>query len=475
MSFVTEAKEVSMDDLCSLVEANQVIPIIGFELFNAAFENQVGDLLDFLMEAYDKDKCTELREKFPIRSGFELMNAMYHDLSSKKKVTFGITVSQLITRFRKNTDPVPRCFEQLARIKNFRFYINATFFNSLELAVSTFKVPKTVNEQNKSYDVVNYHPRNLTDIEYDNTQEEFSIINFKKPTIYNLLGTHDVSAGEFVITDVHFMELLVKMISNEKNKFSNLKAALKGAALLFIGCDFPDWVLRFFLRFCVDAKMDSKEDLERNYIIEQLADDPSKAFLIGNYGITKYRLKPDVFIGRLFKSLELRNSNNIEKSFYNNHVFISYNHEDKEIAQKINEQLRDNFVDTWFDENPGALESGDELNPKIRQAIDDSCAILPIVTNHVNSEVNIKKYYKKEWNYSLQNKDLKTIFPVVADNYNGHTIQGDVFTKEVQDFLLTDGNHFAERQVVASPGYLLSQSFVDKLKQLQYNTRISGL
>lgn len=468
----TVAPEIELDELCDFIEMNKVIPIIGFDLFNSVFENQAEDLLSFLVEAYNKDLCDNVRKNMTVKSGFDLVNGVYHQLSSRQKITFGRAISNKIAGFRKKTDPVPVCFEQLARIKNFRFYINATFFNSLELAVSTFKVPKAKNESDVPYDVVNYHPRELRDIEYNNTEDDFFTTNFKKPTIYNLLGTHDISEGEYVLTDVHYMELLVKMISNEKNRFSNLKAALKGASLLFIGCDFPDWVLRFFLRFCVDAKMDSKEDLEKNYIIEQLTDEPSKAFLIGSYGITKFKLKPDVFIGKLYRALAERKPNNIEKSFYNNHVFISYNHEDKEIAQQINRQLKDSFIDTWFDET---LQSGDELDETIKKAIDNGCAFIPVVTNNVNKEVNIKKYYKKEWNYAIGSKDLRAVFPVVINDYNGHTLLSDVFTQEVRDSILSDSNIFMKREQVASPAYQLSRHFIDELKQLQYNARISGL
>jgi len=464
--------EKSFTDLCSIIEINNVIPIIGFDLFNSVFDDQGSDLLTSLAEAYDPEACKQLRSKTDFKNGYDLINSLYHQLPKNKKIVFAKNISDIIVKLRTGIELVPNCFEQLARIKGFRLYINATFLNSLELAINTFKVEKSANKAQPNYEIINYHPRHLKDISYDATTNDFSTLNFEKPTIYNMLGTHDVSEGEYVLTDVHYMELLVKMISNKDQSFSNLKAALKDASLLFIGCDFPDWILRFFLRFCIDTKMDSKEDLERNYIIEQLPDESSKAYLINNYGITKFKIKPNEFVAALYTTLRKRNINNIEKSFYNNHVFISYNHDDKPIAEMIKDQLEEKFIDCWFDIT---LEAGDDLSPTIKKALDDSCSVIIVLTNNVNKQPGMRRYYKKEWNHVMSTKP-KDISVVYSSDYNSWDLHDDIFTKEVKDNIIDEhGDKYIPRIKITSPEYTLDAGFLTDLKAKQYKARISAL
>src|ERR1700722_15359110 len=118
-------------DLCAAIEVNNVIPIIGFDLFNSAFENENAGILTFLAEQYNGALCRELRKKHNFVNGYDLINGIYHTLNKNAKIAFAKNISDIIVRLRTDIDLVPPCFEQLARIKGFRFYINATFLNSL--------------------------------------------------------------------------------------------------------------------------------------------------------------------------------------------------------------------------------------------------------------------------------------------------------------------------------------------------------
>ena len=474
----------ALSDLCDLIESNKVIPIIGFGLFDSAFadkrENKNVDSFTILAEAYNKELCDELRKNLPISSGFDLINGLAYCLPEEKKATFRNRISRIISELRDKIDPVPDCFEQLARIKPFKFYVNATVFNSLELAVNTFKVPKAQNDDDSNYSVVNYNSRLSEEVNfhYEYHPGNFSTTDFKKPIICNLLGTHDKSGGEYVLTDVHYMELLVRMLAAKDSMFSNLSSVFEDAALLFIGCNFPDWIFRFFLRFCFGSKMMNKGALEKNFLIEELTDEHSKAFLIGNHKIKKFNEKPDVLVNRIYNELEGRNRrNNIEESFFNNRVFISYNREDFDLAGKINYQLKAKNIDTFFDENrdESGLEHGDDLDPKIRKAIDSSSHFLAILTSNLHKKENMKKYYKREWNYAAENKDIKVIYPLWSNDYNPHTLLDEIFTDKAKDIFLRDSSIFVDRQYIAHPEYVLTDQFLKKIKVEQYKQRLSGI
>jgi TIR domain len=477
----------SFSDLCDSIESNEVIPILGYDLFAASLLKNIptlnipnglnDDLMAAVCFAYNEPLCGEMLKKHgeKIKSGYDLINVIYHSLpTSNKRSGFASAISRCIVEFRKQIDAVPESFEQLARIKPFRFYINATFFNSLELAVSTYKVAKAQKEKAKNYDVFSYNPREFElGIKYNNESGSFSTSNFRTPTIFNMLGRHDSPGFEYVITDVHFTELIVQLISNYKSTYTGLKTSLKGARLLFIGCDFPEWILRFFLRFCIDEKLD-KERIAAN-LIEQLPSGTGKSFLLGNYQIQKFDMKPDIFIDTMYKELAARdrannNSNNIETDFRNNLVFISYNHADKGVAQALNKHLNDNYVDCWFDENN--LENGDLITEKIRRSVDDACKIMVIVSNNSNASPGATKYFKREWNYIMDNCPEK-VCKIVMSDYNGHTLIDNIFTDKVKNNLLGDGDLLMMREVVSQDEIKLSAELISKLKREQYQKRMS--
>lgn len=463
-----EKFEKNLNSLCVAIESNSVIPIVGFDLYQYSLEEDHTDLLNILHKTYSR-AFDEVWDNNKNKSIFNIMNGIFHRLPSDEKDDFGASLSGRIQEMRANLGFIPKPFEQLAKIKQFRFYVNATFFKLLEIAVNRNKDLRNEKAKCKifSYNTLTGNQ----DIEYDNTISRFSTKNFKEPAIYNWLGTHSLD-NEYVISDVQHIDLLAAMISNKNNQYANLELALKGAKLLFIGCDFPDWILRFFLKFCKGNL--NKAELEKSFIIEQFEDESSKAFFIDNYGIKKFSVKPDEFVDKLFNQLKSRNPDSIEKSLSKNHVFISYNHDDFQIAKQINEQLKNNLIDTWFDET--GLMNGDDLDDNIKNAIDNAFAFIPIVTNHANEEPQMRKYYKREWNYAVKPDKYNLIFPIRINDYNGNTIFSDVFTKEVKDLLLKDdGSNLSQREVVnPDNNYLFKEDFINKLKKLQYKQRTSG-
>jgi len=89
----TDTTAISIEDLVATIEKGNVIPIIGFDLFNAVFENQPNDLLTFLVEAYDKELCDQVRQQIKVENGFDLVNGVYHSLKRPQRNIFGKAIS----------------------------------------------------------------------------------------------------------------------------------------------------------------------------------------------------------------------------------------------------------------------------------------------------------------------------------------------------------------------------------------------
>ncbi len=503
---IIEQNNFFFDELIALIKGNTVIPVIGYELLNSSAKGNVSensvldiglaedprkDLLTKLLETYDKVLCENVAVKrkadgILITNGYDLLNSVYHELDRQKRKTFLVKLHDKIDNIRTHIEPIPSPFELLAKIKHFKFYINATIFNNMEFAVNVYKAPKIVKDipdvnagSESSYDIVNCRINSLEEMKIESYDKDshlasptkFSTAFFKKPCILNLFGTHSISSRDYIILDTDMIELITGLFES-KQKYGDLKFILKDADLLFIGCDFPDWFLRFFIRFCVGGRLD-KERLSSSYIFEKLNENQeySRTFFISSYGMHFINMNPSEFVTELYKRLyESSRDESIEKDFYNNSVFISYNHDDKPVADKIVEQLKTKFVDVWYDRD-GGLRQGDVLDPKIKSAIDNSCAFIPIISNKVNDNIDKPKYYKKEWNYAVQNKKPAEIFPVRTADFVNHTlITPGAFSQETITLLLMNSGFLFEL-VDPNDVKLREKEFLNVIKELQLKSR----
>lgn len=458
----------SLKKLCRLIYNKKVIPIIGFDLHN---QNPGDDiLLDIAMQCMPT-KSKEYMNNLNLKNGYDIINAIYHKLDPLDKAQFHSEINFEIKDKYNYLGLRPDALQQLAKIKPFNFYINATFFDSLEFAVSVYKVPPE-NTTDKNYDVAGYHPRNPQDIKLNLIDTTKDI--FERPTIYNMLGTLGRSNNEYVLTDVDYMELLVKMISNENLKFTSLKTAIKDATLLFIGCDFPDWILRMFLKFYLSGKQYNQDDLGRSFIIEQLTDDPGKSFFIGSYGIKKFNTPPGQFVKDIYD--ELSKSiyvDCIEKRYFNNPVFISYDHNDQPLANDIEMLLEANNILVWKDYNH--LRAGQNLDNGIISAINNSCIVLPILSNNVQN-ATIEKYYPKEWNYVCKQTETRSIIPLRTSNYAYNTLPDGVFSENTKKMLLLNGEGQLIYEVLGDkPNKILSDKFMSQVKEIQYGAALAQI
>lgn len=458
----------NMRTLCHLINKKRVIPIIGFDLHNIKPGDDI--LLEIAKECY-LEKSAELISSLNLKNGYEVINAIYHKLSHLNKITFHSEIELTIKDKYTNLGLRPDALKQLAKIKKFDFYINATFFNFLEFAISVYRVPQSSAPALKNYEVAYYHPRNPEDIKInvDPAKEMF-----EKPTVYNMLGTLGRSNNEYVLTDVDYMELLVKMISNENGRFTSLKTAVKDATLLFIGCDFPDWILRMFLKFYLSGRQYSQEDLEKNFIIEQLTDDPGKSFFIGSYGIKKFNTPPGQFIKDIYDQLSKPPFIDCIEERYSNHpVFISYNHDDQELVDCIQQQLESHSILVWKDHNN--MRSGGRIDDEVKSAIDNACTVIPILTNKVQ-EATPAKYYPKEWNYvcDSQNYSIKLV-PVRTKDYVNNSLPNDVFHENTKKLLLVNGDGQLIYETLDSANCMLSEAFINRLKEAQYKAALSQI
>ncbi len=134
-------------------------------MFHEFDTNNVGDdLLKSLIKihAHDDNLENTLRHAQTGNghiTGNELLNSYYHRLDDNDKNSFKVSLSNTILDQRFNLQLIPESLRKLVSIKYFKLFINATFTNSLELALNTYSAEgKDEQEIKSSYTVLNYHP-----------------------------------------------------------------------------------------------------------------------------------------------------------------------------------------------------------------------------------------------------------------------------------------------------------------------------
>jgi hypothetical protein len=97
-------------------------------------------------------------------------------------------------------------------------------------------------------------------------------------------------------------------------------------------------------------------------------------------------------------------------------IFLSYAREDRETAERIAADLRQDGIDVWFDGRE--LELGEPWERRIRKALERCSHFMPLISAHTATPE--RRYFRMEWTLSEREAgksrlDLAFILPVAID------------------------------------------------------------
>lgn len=242
----------------------------------------------------------------------------------------------------------------------------------------------------------------------------------KYPFIVYLFGNTNCPQqrlNELAITEYSEM-FYVRHLVNEAYMPTRLKDYLMHKYFLFIGCNMADWMFRFLYSAWRDIykgqlpeqyapislkstitdahHLDFSQDKPFNYFLEQvnlqIGSEPNSYIpkLISSYNSWDIRYG-DIAKGNIPKQID---------------VFISYMHDDREIAQAVCDALHENGVNAWFDYNKqdpqNRLREGANVNPTIDYAIEHSSFFIPIISRKfLESNIDGRYVITHEWKKAL--------------------------------------------------------------------------
>jgi len=392
--------------LISKIREGNVVPIVGPRLLvNADGQSLLGEIARHLLnvrgvdiEEGDLPPFAELTQAV---SRLKMEQELYDDVND---AIIAVTTAPDFV--------IPTPIRQLSEISGFRLFVTLTTDN---LLARSLREHCAVNE------IV--HSPNLATSEGKDLPPDWQTRSGEAHVLY-LFGKSR-SAASFAIHDEDILEYAHNLIARGSQVPGIFLAELRNRNLLLVGCNFPDWLQRFFLRVTNQARL-SKED-RRAWLIEPLRPEESLTCFLRLYSKETTILSqtsPADFVAELHQRWMAESGGVLQDSRPEEEVpqgamfFISYSRKtDLPRAEALYQALLRHGVterEIWFDRK--SIEPGQDFQRRILDGIRQCKYFLPLLSQACN--VREEAFVFQEWKeandrFPGMNRDF--IFPVIVD------------------------------------------------------------
>jgi hypothetical protein len=321
----------------------------------------------------------------------------------------------------------PPALEKLAKITDFHIYVTTALDRMMEEALAKANRPSAS---------VSYSPK-----KFDLKLPDIS----KVATVCHLLGHVD---DEFPLGDADVIEYLQALLSQTYRPL-RLYDELQSRNLLFMGCGFPDWLSRLFIRTVKDKPfVTSQAESRAQFIADtRAASDSNLKLFLTHYNVQLHPAgPPTLFVDELYSLWQAEQTqptpdppNPQTPVMTPGAIFLSFSSLDRETVRDIAAALEAAGIDVWFDETD--IEKGAEWDPFIEDSLLKATLFVPFVSKNTETLVNTPKYFWKEWKFAEKRSSYyapgtKFILPVSLDPLNPATAAAPRVFRDLQWFEL---------------------------------------
>lgn len=255
-------------------------------------------------------------------------------------------------------------------------------------------------------------------------KSEYSDINVEmldpsSPTLYHLFGKANTLAKSYMVTEDDLLDYM-HYWHDSKTRPADISNYLAGKYILVLGCDYPNWLFRFFWHSIKNFDISSSiEEYTGVVSVDSKNDDMDlRNFL--------YRIQAEVcqdasfFLDELV--LKINELNHVDKKDSDVHqgdidFFISYASEDLKIADNIAKVFKEYGAEkVWFDKE--RLKAGNDYDRVIQKSIMKAKRFVPILSQ--NTLVAEGRYFRKEWCIAEDARKInyprEYIVPIIIDD-----------------------------------------------------------
>jgi len=453
-----EGEQEFWDELLAFIGQRHVIPVVGPELLNIVESGRTIPLYqavaERLLKNYSFSAATgEKADSFPaddlssaktayLRPRNELNDAVCFLAQKGKRVQdlyrpINTVIEELIISIlaeQKEEVLVP--LRQLASISHFDLFVTTTFDDLLVKAIDLERFDgRAETAQIEFAPMLPVNKR--TDLpESQSRPEGYTAVFylFGKASPLSTYAIHDEDILEFVYNYFVNDPKVENLQTRDVNVPRRFLSEIRGRDLLLIGCNFADWLSRFFLRISTPGRLMADRD-KREFMVGKasLAERSLTVFLERFSQNTRiYPCSARDFVLRLSKRWQdhvkarppgKKAAPILVKpsgAALSKGIFISYAHEDLEAAKKLFDGLKKIGGDViWFDKS--TLQPGDKWEAEIKEAITHCRLFLPLISE--NTEMRPRGVFRQEWFWASKCSEgiaERYIIPIIIDsNYEG--------------------------------------------------------
>lgn len=407
--------EKDWDRLLRRIEDGLVIPVIGQQLLTAP-ESDVSfqvRIARHLLKQYDIELNDALLTPYHALNDaiIQIRSVQEYDLQD-----LYADIHEAIKQLTSGPDAcIPDSLRQIAAITSFQLFITLTPDDQL---LRCLRERAPVNE-------IIYSPY-LPTSEGSDLPSDWQSHQGEVQLLY-LFGKS--RAGPmFAVHDEDLLEYIHNIIARGSHVPVRFLDELQQRSLLLIGCNFPEWLCRFFLRIAKQGRLLDTQQ-KREWLIEDKALEKTLVYFLENYSAgTKVisDLSPAAFIETLFQRWQARNKKVVQESMSQvgnaprgAMFFVSYcRGTDSIFAETLIESLKSQGVATyeiWFDKN--SIEPGNRLRDRILEGIQTCRYFIPLISRAADAQD--EKYFRREWHEAIdRSKAIQGrtfIFPIIVD------------------------------------------------------------
>lgn len=253
------------------------------------------------------------------------------------------------------------------------------------------------------------------------------------PTLFYLFGKSNRIKKSYMVTEDDLLDYL-HLWHNVETRPLRIGDYLKDKFLLVLGCNYPNWLFRFFWHSI------------RNFTLVPNSYEMQGVVALDNIGPDKELTK---FLSRIQTQI-FENSNRFIKEFiqkWNEHeknhdsqkekatndetdIFISYAKEDAGAANDIAERLRNMGAAVWLDKQE--LEWSDMYETIIEEQITRAKRFVPILS--ATTAKPGRRFFRREWAIAIREMDYRCGMPffapiVIDDSDVNNTLIPEAFRK----------------------------------------------
>lgn len=397
------------------LERNELVPVLGNDLSMVRLsKNEIPKFKELISTM---ESATEDGDFIMVNINDYLAFKLWNDFEPDKKppqpYTLNNTVQVLVSENITTEDDIKsqilyltdkltdeqimlEPFKKLVRILNFQTILTVNFDNFLERAFEAES--KHVNPS------INFSIQDSSDsdgnIEYDKALV----------SIFNLMG--NIKDTDFAISEEMQLEYLFRLLTGKDSKTKRLFEAVKNKSILLIGCSFPDWFMRFFIRTISikriktgKSKFVASDRTSQDFDLSSfLENNKTSVIPIGSNALTKKNddevYKDTVeFINELFMKTEKSDTViTSNKPRYKEKIFLSYSWGDKPIITKMKNEFQKCGVELFFDDDD--LRNGEDFAEAISDYINECDYILPLISEKSLSRKE-SYVYDQEWKQAI--------------------------------------------------------------------------